>query len=313
MANSIIDTCLFKAFRCEWYAECASVDQLIKRLSDEIRPELPRIDRNLVKSFITNEIKGFVAEVCEFDLFTLCESIEEVEEACAEQLHTDFDFNESFDFGEIISEYVQNELFHHLYRHEAPWFSDGIKAVIAEMGYPITKEAVLYEAFADSNINVLIERWGAEDAVHAIESFWGPDDGYFLQYSESEILECWRKLGLVSTTKLKCITNCRVLLRRCDRLSQDMMKLLSAYDLLSVVDGSSPLAIRQKIEEVLAKRGISFSSEASPFLWQELKHAKEFIEDCEGLDDDVICCAVARLQALIEPLDVLIAHRSFHP
>lgn len=86
-------------------------------------------------------------------------------------------------------------------RHEAPWFSEGIRAELAAKGCPVTLEESLDEAFRgeDYAIRRLIEQVGCRKATQSLEELWGPDKGFFYaaQVNPDAIIASWARMGIV--------------------------------------------------------------------------------------------------------------------
>ena len=111
------------------------------------------------------------------DLFETLPSLNAVVDSCAESLD-----EEGFVFlRSDLEAVVRDELEFHLVRHEAPWFSSGIKAELKAQGEPVELDEVLDFAFSNwvEEIKDLIQKYGEREAVNYLERIGGPDRGYF--------------------------------------------------------------------------------------------------------------------------------------
>lgn len=111
------------------------------------------------------------------DLFETLPSLNAVVDSCAESLD-----EEGFVFlRSDLEAVVRDELEFHLVRHEAPWFSSGIKTELKAQGEPVELDEVLDFAFSNcvEEIKDLIQKYGEREAVNYLERIGGPDRGYF--------------------------------------------------------------------------------------------------------------------------------------
>lgn len=132
------------------------------------------------------------------EMFEDLPSVSAVAEACAETLKkTGLKFEQS-----ALQEYVDDELyFHGVVRHDAPWFSRGIKRCLKKKGYPVTIKDSLDEAFFnhEEGIYSWIQEKGLKEAALSLETLWGPDCGYFYvaKVDVQQIYASWKRLGII--------------------------------------------------------------------------------------------------------------------
>ena len=117
-------------------------------------------------------------------------------DSCAESLD-----EEGFVFlRSDLEAVVRDELEFHLIRHEAPWFSSGIKAELKAQGEPVELDEVLDFAFSNwvEEIKDLIQKYGEREAVNCLEELGGPDRGYFYAaYSDPDaVIASWHRVGV---------------------------------------------------------------------------------------------------------------------
>lgn len=132
------------------------------------------------------------------EAFETLPSIKAVVDECATGLQQK---GYAFDIGELEAQIENEALWQGQVRHEAPWFSEGIRAELKAMGCPVTIAESLDEAFCgcEGEIKDLIEKYGLEEAPYRLEDLWGHDHGYFyIAYDEPEmIFESWQRLGII--------------------------------------------------------------------------------------------------------------------
>lgn len=130
------------------------------------------------------------------DLFETLPSVNAVVDSCAESLD-----EEGFVFlRSDLEAVVRDELEFHLIRHEAPWFSSGIKAELKAQGEPVELNEVLDAAFAEwvEEIKDLVRTHGEREAVHCLEELGGPDRGYFYAADSDPdaVIASWHRVGV---------------------------------------------------------------------------------------------------------------------
>ena len=130
------------------------------------------------------------------DLFETLPSVNAVVDSCAESLD-----EEGYVFlRSDLEAAVHDELEFYLVRHEAPWFSSGIKAELKARGEPVELDEVLDFAFSDwvEEIKDLIQKYGEREAVKSLEELGGPDRGYFYAaYSDPDaVIASWHRVGV---------------------------------------------------------------------------------------------------------------------
>ncbi len=132
------------------------------------------------------------------DLFETLPSVNAVVDSCAESLD-----EEGYVFlRSDLEAAVHDELEFHLVRHEAPWFSSGIKAELKARGEAVELNEVLDAAFADciEEIKVLVRTHGERKAVKCLGQLGGPDRGYFYFYAAHSdpdaVIASWRRVGV---------------------------------------------------------------------------------------------------------------------
>ena len=149
MSNLIVNNALSTALHDKWFfLHCENVDQVVTHLCDAVRPTFPLIDRNIVKGFVSDEIRGILSKIWKgiyeelsgSEALQLGGDVKGLERLFANLLCTDFDFNESFDYEGMISAFVHNELRPYLEKQDVSWVSDELKKSIAEMRLPTTTE-----------------------------------------------------------------------------------------------------------------------------------------------------------------------------
>lgn len=124
-------------------------------------------------------------------------TIQSVIDKMTAEVQKDFEKPISLALRGVISQKVFNELDCLIRYHEQPWFSEGIKAEIAQMGVPVTKEEVLDAAFRDTDIKEKIEYWGRIQALVRLKIDLG-DAFEFKGYTLTEIEASWKRLGIVN-------------------------------------------------------------------------------------------------------------------
>lgn len=130
------------------------------------------------------------------DLFETLPSVNAVVNSCAESLD-----EEGFVFlRSDLEAVVRDELEFHLIRHEAPWFSSGIKAELKARGEPVELNEVLDAAFAEwvEEIKDLVRTHGEREAVNCLEELGGPDRGYFYAADSDPdaVIASWHRVGV---------------------------------------------------------------------------------------------------------------------
>lgn len=96
-----------------------------------------------------------------------------------------------------VEDFVYLELEHQVRHHMQPWFSEGIREEVKAMGYPVTVEAILDDAFLDTNIGELIKRYGPDKVIDYLPDHWKTDDCDFAGYQQKDLLACWKRLGFL--------------------------------------------------------------------------------------------------------------------
>lgn len=99
-----------------------------------------------------------------------------------------------------VQEFVWGEFWHHVKRHEGPFFCEANKAILEKDGRPTTVEEELDRSFAPAADDVR-ERYldcGGDifEALCQIES-WDPDSWFWLHYDCSDVEASWRRLGII--------------------------------------------------------------------------------------------------------------------
>lgn len=130
------------------------------------------------------------------DLFETLPSVNAVVDSCAESLD-----EEGFVFlRSDLKAVVRDELEFHLIRHEAPWFSSGIKAELKARGEPVELNEVLDAAFAEwvEEIKDLVRIHGEREAVNCLEELGGSDRGYFYAADSDPdaVIVSWHRVGV---------------------------------------------------------------------------------------------------------------------
>lgn len=99
-----------------------------------------------------------------------------------------------------VEEFVWGEFWHHVKRHEGPFFCDANKAILKKDGRPTTVEEELDRSFTPAADDVR-ERYldcGGDifEALCQIES-WDPDAWFWLHYDCSDVEASWRRLSII--------------------------------------------------------------------------------------------------------------------
>lgn len=130
------------------------------------------------------------------DWFMTEPSMKDLVDGCADLLSQAGFFFTRDDLESALYE----ELWYQVSRHEAPFFSDGIKAELKAQGEPVTVEAVLDAAFEDEKdtLRWFIQKHGVHTASseQMLESIWGPDKGCFY-YTPEQLQASWKRLGII--------------------------------------------------------------------------------------------------------------------
>lgn len=100
---------------------------------------------------------------------------------------------------EAVEDFVWGEFWHHVKRHEGPFFCEANKAILRKDGRPTTVEEELDAWFANAadDVHQVFLEHGRDvyDTLCAIES-WDKDEAYWLHYPLEAVEASWKRLGI---------------------------------------------------------------------------------------------------------------------